>query len=107
MILYDQRSDLTQQHSFGRPCAAFLEQAFPRTTVFQCFAEFHRGRQSLGDEPRSTRPRSATTEDHMAAVKVIVKEDARVPLTQLAHDLGISSGEYRCHPPREAEVQQG
>ena len=91
MILYDQRSGLTQQHSFERLCAAFLDQAPSRTTVFE---KFRHDWQSLKDEPRSGRPRSATTEEHVAAVKVMVEEDARVTVVQLAHDLGISSGSF-------------
>ena len=91
IILYDQRSGLTQQDSVERLCAAFPDQAPSRTTIFKCFAEFRRGRQSLRDEPRSGRLRSAITEDHMVAMKAMVEKDAPVTVAQLAHHLDISS----------------
>ena len=92
MILYDYHSGLTQHESIDRLHAAFGDHALSRTTVFERFAEFRRGRRSLDDAPRSGRPVEVTTEDKVAAVRAMVEEDARVTVAQLAGITGISAG---------------
>lgn len=95
MIYYDYKSGLTQQQSIERFRTAFGDDAPSRTTVFEWFSEFRRGRRSLDDEARSGRPVEATTEDNVAAVRTIVAEDARVTVAQLEVAIGISSGSIR------------
>ena len=95
MIFYDYKSGLTQQQSVERLCAAFGDDAPSRTTVFEWFAEFRRGRRSLDDEVRSGRPVEATTEENVAAVRTIVEEDGRMTVAQLEVAIGISSGSIR------------
>ena len=92
MILYDYKSGLTQHESIDRLHAAFGDHAPSRTSVFEWFAEFRRGRRSLDDAPRSGRPVEVTTEDKVAAVRAMVEEDARVTVAQLARITGISAG---------------
>jgi histone-lysine N-methyltransferase SETMAR len=50
---------------------------------------------SLEDEVRSGRPISATAEENVDAVKAMVEEDARVTVSQIEQELGISSGSVR------------
>ena len=90
MILYDYKSGLTQHESIDRLHAAFGDHAPSRTSVFEWFAEFRRGRRSLDDAPRSGRPVEVTTEDKVAAVRAMVEEDARVTVAQLTRIIGIS-----------------
>ena len=92
MILYDYKNGLTQHESIDRLHAAFGDHAPSRTSVFEWFAEFRRGRRSLDDAPRSGRPVEVTTEDKVAAVRAMVDEDARVTVAQLARITGISAG---------------
>ena len=44
---------------------------------------------------RSGRPISATAEENVDAVKAMVEEDARVTVSQIEQELGISSGSVR------------
>ena len=63
MIFYDFKSGLNQAQSLERLTQAFGDLAPSRTTVFNWFAEFKRGRTSFEDEERSGSPSTAVTED--------------------------------------------
>jgi len=89
------KSGLTQQQSIERLHAAFRDDAPSRSTVFEWFAEFRRGRCSLDDEAPSGRPVATTTEKHVAAVRSMVEDDVRVTVAQLEVAIGISSGSIR------------
>ena len=82
MMFYDVKSGLNQQQSHGRPS---------RTTIYDWFAEFRRGRCSLDDD-RPGRPAEATTSVQVAAVQRLVEEDGRVTVLQIVEKVGISSG---------------
>jgi histone-lysine N-methyltransferase SETMAR len=92
MIFYDYKCGLTQSQSLDRLRQGFGDTAPSRTTVFDWFAEFRRGRVSLEDEAREGRPQSSTTTEMVAAVQALVVEDLRVTVQQLATAVGISSG---------------
>eukprot|EP00112_Aurelia_sp_Birch-Aquarium-sp1_P013402 Seg2844.1 transcript_id=Seg2844.1/GoldUCD/mRNA.D3Y31 product="Mariner Mos1 transposase" protein_id=Seg2844.1/GoldUCD/D3Y31 len=92
MIYYGYKSALNQQQSYNRLETAFDNKAPSRTTVYDWFAQFRRGRRSLEDDPRSGRPATATTDVQVAAVRKLVGEDARVTVLQIAEQVGISSG---------------
>jgi len=92
MIFYDFKSGLNQQQSHSRLQAVFGYEAPSRTTVYDWFGEFRRGRRSLEDDPRSGRPAEATTGVQVAAVQRLVEEDGRVTVLQIAEEVGISSG---------------
>ena len=92
MIFYDFKSGLTRQQSHIRLKAAFGDEAPSRTTIYDWFAEFRRGRRSLEDNPRSGCPAAATTDFEVAAVQKRVEKDGRVTELQIAEEVGISSG---------------
>ena len=95
MIFYDYKCGLKQQQSVERLRAAFGDDAPSRTTVFEWYAEFKRGRRSLDDEARCGRPVEALTADNIAAVQAMVEEDARLTVLQLGKAIGISTGSIR------------
>ena len=61
-----------------------------KTTVCKWAAEFQRGRSSLEDDPRSGRPKSATTEETINAVHDMVMDDRRLTKREIAEAVGIS-----------------
>ena len=92
VIFYDFKSGLNQLQSHGRLHAAFGDEAPSRTTIYDWFAEFRKGRRSLEDDPRSGCPAEATTSVQVAAVQRLVEEDGRVTVLKIAEKVGISSG---------------
>lgn len=66
------------------------------TTVKFWAAEFKRGRKSLGDDERSGRPKTATTDDNIAKVHQMVLDDRRIKVREIAEVMNISK-ERVCH----------
>lgn len=62
----------------------------PYRTISWWVAEFHRGRENLEDDPRSGRPHTAVTQENVARVQQMVKEDRRIKLKELEAAIGIS-----------------
>jgi len=61
-------------------------------TVKRWAAEFHRGRKSFEDEPRSRRPSEALCKENCRAVEIVVLQNCRVNVHLIADTVGISTG---------------
>ncbi|XP_030758938.1 uncharacterized protein LOC115884482 [Sitophilus oryzae] len=66
------------------------------TTVKFWAAEFKCGRKSLGDDERSVRPKTATTDDNIAKVHQMVLDDRRIKVREITEVMNISK-ERVCH----------
>ena len=66
------------------------------TTVKFWAAEFKRGRKSLGDDERSGRPKTATTDENIAKVHEMVLDDRRIKVREIAEVMNMSK-ERVCH----------
>ena len=60
------------------------------STVSFWVSEFRRGRKQTGDEPRTGRPKTATTPEIVDKVHVMVLDDRRVKVHEIEEALGIS-----------------
>jgi histone-lysine N-methyltransferase SETMAR len=58
--------------------SVYGDSALSFTTLEFWAAEFKRGRQSLGDDERSGRPKTATTDENIAKVHQMLLDDRRV-----------------------------
>lgn len=91
MIFYDFRVGLTQQQCVDRLKSGFGDEAPSKTTVYDWFNEFKRGRRSLKDEPREGRPISAVTPENIDAVQKMIEEDRHVTYFEIEAYLSISA----------------
>lgn len=89
MIFYDFRAGLSQQECLNRLQLAFGDEAPSKTSVYDWYNEFKRGRRSLKDEPHTGRPKSAIIQENIDAVRELIKEDRHVTYREIAAILGI------------------
>jgi len=68
---------------------AYGDAALSRTTTFEWHKRFREGRESAKDDERSNRPTRSRTDDNIAAVDKMVKEDRNVTSRLIADRLGI------------------
>uniref|UniRef100_A0A3B5BAW3 Mos1 transposase HTH domain-containing protein n=1 Tax=Stegastes partitus TaxID=144197 RepID=A0A3B5BAW3_9TELE len=62
------------------------------STVKKWVADFKRGRESTSDDPRSGRPKSATTHGQVETIHLMVMNDRRVTVQHIAESMDISVG---------------
>lgn len=92
MIEFLTKEDQRPTDIHQRMVRVYGDHAPSYATVKRWSAEFRRGRQSLEDDPRSGRPTEATTIEKCTAVEELVMENRRIKVTEIAQQLGISSG---------------
>jgi histone-lysine N-methyltransferase SETMAR len=68
------------------------ESAPKQSTVYKWMKRFQGGQEALGDEDRSGRPSSSTSEENVIAVESLLAEDRRISVREIAHTLDISIG---------------
>ena len=68
---------------------AYGDAALSRTTIFEWHKRFREGRESVKDDERSGRLTTSRTDDNIAAVDKMVKEDRNVTSRLIADTLGI------------------
>lgn len=90
MIFYDFRAGLTKKQCVDRLHSVFGDKAPGRTTVYDWFNEFKRGRTSLADESREGRPKSVVVPENIKAVRQLLAVDRHLTYRELEATLGIS-----------------
>jgi transposase len=68
---------------------AYGHAALSRTTIFEWHKRFREGTDSMKDDENSGRPTTSRTDDNVAAVDKMVKEDRKVTSRLIADTLGI------------------
>ena len=69
---------------------AFHENALKKTAVFDWHKRFREGRRSLEDDHRTGRPQTAATEENVNVISVLIQDDPRITVRDVAAILGIS-----------------
>lgn len=92
VIEYLHRKGLKGVEIFTDMVNVLGDDAPSRATVFNWVAELKRGRTTIDDEPRSGRPRTATTQKIINEVHDMVNDDRRLRVSNIAEALGISVG---------------
>ena len=74
---------------------AYGECTVSQKSVYKLYKLFTEGREEANDDARPERPSTSTTNENTEVVKIIVMENRRSTIREVAEDVGISVGS--CH----------
>ena len=73
-------------------CVVYMDQTILIRTTFKWVKAFKAGKFSVEDDTRPGRPKTSFTKANIAAVKILVEQDARLSVKDIASCTGISEG---------------
>ncbi|GFN78064.1 glycine receptor subunit alpha-1 [Plakobranchus ocellatus] len=85
--VYKERTKLSEIHK--QIAETYGEGALSRSRVYQWCTWFGEGRTSLGDEPKSGRPKTSTNEENTTRVDELIRCDRRMKIREIALKLEI------------------
>ena len=86
------RLNIDSKQIFNELCGIYGPQGISMRTVFRWVKAFKAGKFSVEDDTRPGRPKTSATKANMAAVKIVVEQDARLSVKDIASCTGISEG---------------
>ena len=86
------RLNIDLKQIFNELCGIYGPQTISVRTVFRWVKTFKAGKFSVEDDTRLGRPKTSVTRANITAVKIVVKQDARLSVKDIASCTGISEG---------------
>ena len=86
------RLNIDSKQIFNELCGIYGPQTISMRTVFRWVKAFKTGKFSVEDDTRPGRPKTTVTKANVAAVKIVVEQDARLSVRDIACCTGISTG---------------
>ena len=86
------RLNIDSKQIFNELCGIYGPQTISMRTVFRWVKAFKAGKFSVEDDTRPGRTKTSVTKANIAAVKIVVKQDARLSVKDIASCIGISEG---------------
>ena len=86
------RLNIDSKQIFNELCGIYGPQTFSMRTVFRWVKAFKAGKFSVEDDTRSGRPKTSVTKANIAAVKIVVEQDARLSVKDIASCTSTSEG---------------
>ena len=77
---------------FNELCGIYGPQTISMRTVVRWVKAFKAGKFSVEDDTRPGRPKTSVTKTNIAAVKIVVEQDERLSVKDVASCTGISEG---------------
>ena len=84
------RLNIDSKQIFNELCGIYGPQTISVRTVFRWVKAFKAGKFSVKDDTRPGRPKTSVTKANIAAVKIVVEQDARLSVRDIASCTGIS-----------------
>ena len=91
MMLYDFKVGLTAHESHKRLSDAFNEEVPSLKTIQRWFHKFSDGDFEIEDDPRSGRPKTATSDEKVMEVRELVSSDPHITYEKIEEETGIGS----------------
>ena len=85
------RLNIDSKQTLNELCGIYGPQTISVCTVFRWVKAFKAGKFSAEDDTRPGRPKTSVTKANIAAVKIVVEQDARLSVRDIANCTGISS----------------
>ena len=86
------RLNIDSKQIFNELCGIYGPQTISVHTVFRWVKAFKAGKFSVEDDTHPGRPKTSVTKANIAAVKTVVKQDARLSVQDIVSCTGISEG---------------
>ena len=86
------RLNIDSKQIFNELCGIYGPQTISMRTVFRWVKAFKAGKFSVEDDTHPGRPKTSVTKANIAAVKIVVEQDARLSVKDIASCTGISEG---------------
>ena len=86
------RLNIDSKRIFNELCGIYGPQTISMRTVFRWVKAFKAGKFSVEDDTRPGRPKTFVTKANIAAVKIVVEQDARLSVKDIVSCIGISEG---------------
>ena len=86
------RLNIDSKQIFNELCGIYGPQTISMRTVFRWVKAFKAGKFSVEDDTRPGRLKTSVTKANIAAVKIVVEQDARLSVKDIASCTGISEG---------------
>ena len=86
------RLNIDSKQTFNESCGIYGPQTISIRTVFRWVKDFKAGKSSIEDDTRPGRPKTSVNKANIAAVKIVVEQDARLSVRDIASCTGISEG---------------
>ena len=86
------RLNIDSKQILNESCGIYGPQTISMRTVFRRVKAFKAGKSSVEDDTRPGRPKTSVTKANIAAVKIVVEQDARLSVKDIANCTGTSEG---------------
>ena len=86
------RLNIDSKQILNELCGIYEPQTISMRTVYRWVKAFKAGKFSVEDDTRPRRPKTPVTKANIAAVKIVVEQDARLSVKDIASCIGISEG---------------
>ena len=100
------RLNIDSKQILNELCGIYGPQIISMHTVFRWVKAFKAGKFSVEDDTRPGRPKTSVTKANIAAVKIVVEQDARLSVKDIASCTGISEGSVQTILKRRLDLRK-
>ena len=100
------RLNIDSKQIFNELCGIYGPQTISMRTVFRWVKAFKDGKFSVEDDTRLGKPKTSVTKANIAAVKIVVEQDARLSVRDIASCTGISEGNVQTSLKKRLDLRK-